>query len=473
MKAPQPSTGQAKFLSGSTMRHIVVMTASASAGLFAIFAADFINIFYLNQLGQVEVAAAAGYATTLFFFLISFGIGLSIAATALIAPALGANDMARAKRLTWNVHIFTFAATLFVAALLWPFLGSFTAILGATGKTQELAVTYLQIVVPSTAFLTTGMVSAAVLRSVGDARRSMWVTLFGAIATMILDPIFIFGFGLGIEGAAIASSIARFVLMMTGIYGVRNVHNMLSPDTSGSFWADTRALGAVAIPAVITNVASPFANAYVTGAIAPFGDEAISGWTIVSRLIPVAFVGIFALTGSVAPIIGQNLGARNFTRVRSALNNALLFTAIYTSVVWLILAISYSEVATLMKAQGQARELMRFFCLWLTPLFGFMGVLFIANAGFNNLGRPQFAAYLNWGRATIGTIPLVMIGATYSAKGVLLAQMLGAIGFGLLAIFLCFRYVDRLERKNTKAEEAVAPKIASRWWFWPASTPRA
>ena len=71
------------------------------------------------------------------------------------------------------------------------------------------------------------MTASGVLRSVGDAQRSMHVTLGGAIVNVILDPIFIFVLGLGIHGAAIASVIARFAVMAIGLWGVIRVHDML------------------------------------------------------------------------------------------------------------------------------------------------------------------------------------------------------------------------------------------------------
>ena len=81
--APQaPSGQQAKFVTGSTMRHVIVMTATGSIGLIAVFVVDALNLFYISLLGQQELAAAIGYAGTLLFFSTSIAIGLSIAATA-------------------------------------------------------------------------------------------------------------------------------------------------------------------------------------------------------------------------------------------------------------------------------------------------------------------------------------------------------------------------------------------------------
>ena len=83
----------------------------------------------------------------------------------------------------------------------------------------------------------------------------------------------------------------------------------------------------------------------------------------------------------------------------------------------------------------------------LAPLFVFMGALFIANAAFNTLGQPVTSTALNWGRATLGTVPFVIAGgAMAGAGGVLAGHMVGGIAFGVLGVVLCYRMIDRLER---------------------------
>lgn len=460
-----------KFTAGSTMHHIIVMTSSAAAGLLGIFLAEFANLYFLSLLGEVEVAAAIGYAGSIVFFTISTGIGLSIAATALTAPALGAGDHATAERLTLNVHLFSAAMSSLLALLLWWFVPTLLTQLGASGRTHELATGYLRILIPSMPVLALAMCSAAVLRAAGDAKRSMYVTLCGALANAALDPILIFVLGLGVDGAAIASVIARFVMMGAGFYGLIKIQRLLTRPEFHHFWPDVRAIAAIAVPAILTNIAAPVNNAYVTVALAPFGDSAVAGWAIIGRIIPLAFVGIFAMSGAVGPVLGQNLGASAFDRVRGAFTNALIVVGLYTAAAWVSLALLHEHIAAFFNVSGEAAELIGFFCLWLSPAFAFLGGLFIANAALNNLGRPQLPAVLNWGRATIGTIPFVMLGGHYfGSSGVLAGNMVGALLFGLLAVALCYRHIARLDAQGSP------PPPASRRWLsrtlWPFSSPR-
>ena len=89
---------QAKFLQGNLFRHITVMSATTSIGLIGIFFVDFLDMIFISMLGQTELAAAVGYAGAILFFTSSFGIGMAIAAGALVAKALGAGKEAEARQ---------------------------------------------------------------------------------------------------------------------------------------------------------------------------------------------------------------------------------------------------------------------------------------------------------------------------------------------------------------------------------------
>ncbi len=201
-----------------------------------------------------------------------------------------------------------------------------------------------------------------------------------------------------------------------------------------------------AVPAVLANVATPAGGAYVTVAMSQFSDSAVAGWAVIGRIIPIAFGAIFALSGAIGPIIGQNLGARQFARVRSALYGGLAFAACITATAWLVLALAAPALVRLFNASGEAAELIVFFCRWLAPLFVFFGTLFVCNAACNTLGRPHYATALNWGRATLGTIPFVTLGAHWGAKGVLVGHMAGGIAFGVVAVLVVYRLIAGLER---------------------------
>jgi hypothetical protein len=129
-------------------------------------------------------------------------------------------------------------------------------------------------------------------------------------------------------------------------------------------------------------------QAFVTRAMAEFGEAAVAGMAIVARLTPVAFGVIFALSGAVGPIIGQNAGAGEGARVRRAYRDALLFTAVVVVPISLILFLLRGPIVALFDAEGVTVELVYLFCGPLALAFFFNGMLFVSNAAFNNLGHP-------------------------------------------------------------------------------------
>jgi len=447
-RPPRANATAPKFVNGSLLRHILVMTGTGALGLVAIFIGDLANIFFLSLLEDTAIVAAVGYASSIIFLTISIGIGLAIAATALVSPALGAGRRVRARRLAASSLSWTFIVSCVLALAVWLSISTLLGWLGATGRTHDLASSYLTILVPALPPLALGMTASAILRSVGDARRAMNVTLFGALVNIALDPVLIFGLGLGIEGAAMASAISRFAVFGVGLYGVIHVHRLMARPRLNHILTDVRPLAGVAIPAIATNVATPAANAYVTAAISGYGDSAVAGWAIIGRVMPVAFGAIYSLSGAIGPIIGQNYGARDADRMRRTLSLSIAVTFCFTACAWLVLALMANSIVDAFRAQGEAAELIRLFCYWLAPLFAFLGVLFLSNATFNTLGRPQISTALNWGRATIGTVPFVMAGGHYAgAQGVLAGNFAGGIVFGLIGAMLGYGLIDKISRQ--------------------------
>lgn len=457
-----PGRQQGKFVSGPTMKHVVSMTATGSVGLIAVFFVDALNLFYISMLGVQELAAAIGFAGTLLFFTISVPIGFTIATSALVSRALGRGDREEAARLGGASILFIAITTIAITIAIWPFLSELVGLLGARGATQELATRFLQIVMPSMPLVAVGMGTTGIMRGAGDARRAMYVTLAGAIVAAILDPILIFGLGLGLEGAAMTTLFSRSVLLAVGIYGAHRVHRLMKMPDAAQLAAAVRPFFSIGIPALLTQIATPVGNAYVTVQIAAFGDDAVAGWAIVGRLIPVAFGAIFALSGAVGPILGQNYGARRFERVRAALRDAFVFVTLYVLGVWALLALFAGPIAALFDAVGEARDIVVFFCLFAAGTFLFNGALFVGNAAFNNLGYPGYSTLLNWGRSTLGVIPFVWVGAQYfGAEGVIAGWALGAVVFGLVAVILAFRTVAKIGSAPPPSMPQPAPPPAA------------
>lgn len=456
-----PPAASARFVTGSTMRHVLTMTAASSAGLMAVFFVDVLNLLYISMLGHKELAAAIGYSGTLMFFSTSFAIGLTIATTAQVSRALGRGDGDEAAKLGGAGLLLLAIIMTVITALMFAFARPLLVLIGADGETLTIALRFMRMVLPSLPLMAIGMSAAGLLRAKGDAKRSMYVTLTAAFVTAALDPVFIFLLDLKMDGAAIVTNLSRLVLFGTGLYWAGKVHGLIALPSATVVRAAARPYFAIGIPAVMTQLATPVGNAWVTRAIASFGDEAVAGWAIVGRLTPVAFGAIFALSGAVGPILGQNFGARRFDRIASAMRDSFKVVVVYCLVVWGLLALFHNQISDLFGAVGATRDFIRFFCLFVAGTFLFNGLLFVANAAFNNLGYPLYSTLSNWGRSTLGVIPFVSVGASlHGANGAMAGSGLGAALFGVGAAIVCFRVLKGLEARNPPDISAGPPPAA-------------
>ncbi|ACL62004.1 MATE family efflux transporter [Methylobacterium nodulans] len=451
------AAGEAAFVTGSTLRHVVVMGATGSVGLMAVFAVDLLSLLYVSWLGDPLLTAAVGFATILQVFAVAINIGMMIAVGALVSRALGAGDRAAARRIAASALVLTLAASLIVLAVLLPLLDPLLRLIGAGPDSVPIARRFLLISLPSVPLMALGMGLSGVLRAVADARRAMAVTIGGAAVTALLDPLLIFGLGLGLDGAALSVVAARLAFAGVGWHGAVSVHRMVARPRGRAVLADAPEVLRIALPAVLTNLAPPVASAFQAQVMAGFGTEAVAANTVIERLIPVAFGGLFALSGAVGPILGQNWGAQRFDRMRRILRDCVLVTAVYILAVWLALVLGREAIARSFALDGEAARIVGVFCLVGGGIWLFNGLLFVANAAFNNLGFPLLSTAFNWGRATLGTMPFAVLGAHLGGpEGVIVGVGAGSLIFGAAALIGAVRVVGVLERRPVPAGTGAA-----------------
>jgi len=440
-------TTTAKFVQGSLMRHIIVMASTSAFGLMSIFMVDLLDMWFISLLGDPALVAAVGFASTLTFLATSISIGTSIAAGALVSRSLGAKDREKARQFAINVLIIAAIVSVLTVTIIMLSLDQLLYWLGAKGNVAAVAKDYLQIVLPAAILLAVGLGASAVLRAVGDAKGAMLCTLSGGVVNAILDPILIFSLELGVTGAAIASVFARLAVFTYALYRVHYKHRLLTIPTIASFKSCLRPILHIALPGIITNMATPLGNAYVTSAIAVYGSSYVAGYAVLGRLTPVCFGFVFSLSGAIGPILGQNFGARQWDRIERTLSDSLLIMVVFCTGVSALLWLVQDFVINAFKLNFQAADIVTLFCTYLAITFVFNGMLFTANATFNNLNSPRIASTLSVGKATIGTIPFVMLGSYYwQAHGVLIGQAVGSVLFGVLAYWMALLKVKRMRK---------------------------
>ena len=444
-------TNRAKFTTGSTMRHVVVMTLSGSLGLSFMFLVDFLALFWVSRLKDEALIAAIGFAGTLQFFVVSISIGMMIGAVALVSRTLGMGKVQRARRIATSAMIYGIGAQVVIAALVYVFRYPLLRLSGAEGEVLEVAASFLQISLPSLPMIAAGMMAGAILRALGDALRSMLVTSSAGLVAVVLDPLFILYMGWGVEGAAAVIVISRAAMAAVGLYWLLHTHKMLTRPALPDMALYLKPFAVIAVPAIATQISTPFGNWVLVRAMAEHGDSAVAGLGVVMRLTILSFGGIFALSGAIGGIIGQNAGAGLQDRVSGAYMDAIKFCAVYTGVAWVLLAVFADQVASVFGLSGEGAQIVHVFSMYAAGSFVFTGALFVSNTAFNNLGRPLWATVVNWTRDGLLMGPLAFVmGAGFGAAGVVMAQALANTLVGLVAGWIGWRFV--------KAGKGIEPR---------------
>ena len=444
------------------MRHVVVMTTTASVGFLFLFLVDFLTLFYISLLRDVRLVAGVGLASFVQHLVSAVAIGLSVAATALVSRALGARDRPLARSRTTSCLTASFLTLTVLAAAVFVFRHEAIGLLMDPGPATEIASRYLAWILPSLPLLGLGIGTAAILRAEGDARRALIVTMVAGGVAFVLDPLVILGLGLGVDGAASVLIVSRIVTALVGLHFVVRVHQLAAPLRPAGVLRDLREIFAVGVPAVLAQLSTPSGFLLLTAWVGRFGDSAVAGWSVVTRMVVLGFSGIIALAVAVGGIFGQNYGARKLDRLKATYRDSLAFGVLYALVAWAILWLAADLVVLAFGMSGEGARIVRAFCRLGAGGFVLAGAAYVATAAFNNLGRPLWATVLNWSRAglAVPAVLLLMVGTlggrailfSLEGPGVVYAYAVGSSLAGVIGGILGWRFVAGLARRNRPAD---------------------
>lgn len=456
-----PQTEEGRFTTGSTMRHVVVMTTTASVGFMFLFLVDFLALFYISLLRDVRLVAAVGLASFVQHVVSAVAIGLAVAATALVSQALGARNRSLARSRTTSCLAASFVTLTVIAGAVFVFRQEAVGLLIEAGPVTEVASRYLAWILPSLPLLGIGISTAAILRAEGDARRALIVTMVAGGVAFVLDPLVILGLGLGVDGAAWVVILARLVTALVGLHFLIGVHGLAAPLRVAGVSRDLRAIFAVGGPAVLAQLSTPSGFLLLTAWVGRFGDSAVAGWSVVTRLVVLGFSGIIALSVAVGGIFGQNYGARKLERVEATFRDSVVFGVLYALAAWAVLWIGTDAVVWAFGMSGEGARIVRAFCRIGAGGFVLAGAAYVATAAFNNLGRPLWATMLNWSRAglaipamlllAVGTLEGRVILFALDGPGVVYAQALGSSLVGVIGAGVGWRFVKAVARERLSA----------------------
>lgn len=300
--------------------------------------------------------------------------------------------------------ILTVVFTLFSDPLLYMF--------GASDSTITYASSYLKVYVLGSVFvlITTGM--NAYITSQGFAKTAMFTTLIGAGLNIVLDPIFIFVFKMGVQGAALATIISQAVSafwvfkFLTGkqtVLKLKKKNMRIRPAVIGPIMA----LGVS--PFIMQSTESLISICFNTSLLKYGGDVAVGSMTILSSVMQFAMMPLHGVTQGMQPIVSFNYGAKNMDRVRKAFKITLITCLVYTTVIWMAVEIKPEFFAKIFSSE---EELIAYSAWALRIYLGsicLFGAQIACQQTFVALGKAVHSLFLAVLRKIILLIPLIYI----------------------------------------------------------------
>ena len=460
---------KAKLTEGSVGRHLVNMAVPILFGITTMMAQSIIDAWFLGQVGD-RALAAFSFGFPILMVITSVAIGLGAGTSSVVARAIGSDDHRRARRLSTDSLLLSFMITACMALIGILTIDPLFRLLGAPADMLPMISSFMTILYCGVPFLVVGMVGTSSMRATGDTVLPGKLMMAGALLNVILDPIFIFGFGpvpaMGLDGAAIAALIARGLMFVGTVYFLVTRLDMVSfnkpdPGELKKSWLDILHVG---LPAAGTNAIIPVTMTLITAMIARYGPEAVAGFGVASRLESLVLVIFYALSSVIGPFVGQNLSAQKGERIQRSLKLCTVFCLGIGLAIAALLALAAGFVPTLFSQNPAVTDVTRLF-LWIAPIsYGAYGVVMVMNAAFNGLGKPMPAVYISTIRMVVLYLPLAFLGQQlFDIAGIFGAYAIANILSGVIGYLWAKRTAhDILAVADVHADAATGHKEQER-----------
>lgn len=280
------------------------------------------SIYIGHGLGD-DAMSALGIALPIMTIIAAVGMLVGAGSASRISIFLGMGDKEAAEKIIGNAFVLSILFSGITIILLSVFLDPLLLLVGATDKTFPYAHEFLRYFLPGSIFSTMCFGFNNMMRASGYPQKAMYTMLLSVIANIIIAPIFIFGFGWGMKGAALATVISMFISLCFVMHHFLNRNSMLRLRTT-HFKLDSRivkAIVSIGLSPFFIQLASATVVFLIIHSLQSYGgDIAIGAYNIANKLVMIIIMIIVGLTQGMQPIVGYNYGAKNMARVRETVN---------------------------------------------------------------------------------------------------------------------------------------------------------
>lgn len=431
------------------------MTLPMVIGIFAMMAFGAVDTFFIGLMGSQELAAIS-FSMPVTMVIVNLVIGLSIGTSVLVSSAIGKEGMKNAARKSTDSLLYSILIVAIVSIVGYLTVDPLFEALGATELTLPYIHQYMDIWYLCVGFMVVPIIGNSVIRATGDTKWPSILMMGSGLINVILDPIFIFGFGpvpaMGIQGAAIATAIswaAGFVGALWLLYYREHLITFSLPPIGEllRFWVTVTKIG---LPISIANMMMPLAVAALTRLVSEYGELAVAGLGAGTRLESFAMVVPFAITAALSPFMAQNIGAGNMKRAHEALLECIKFIMLFQLAILVIFGGGAFWLSQIFSSDPEVVKVTRFY-LWIMPLgMGFYGILIVLNTAFNAAHRADRTLLTSLIRILVFYIPLAWLGGKLlGLPGTLIGASLGNACGAAIGWYL----YKHTEMKKAQAEE--------------------
>ena len=280
---------------------------------------NIVDSMFVARVSETALTAVS-LAFPLQNLLIAFGVGTGVGMASYLSRKLGEKDTETATKAAGNGITLAVITWVLFAILGLTIVKPFMALFTDDAELLGLSTSYSEIVMIFSFFMLLSMMNERILQGTGDSFSSMLSQMTGAITNIILDPVFIFVFKMGVNGAAIATVIGQAVGCAVSLYFViRNKYIKIKPQHLKLEKRMVASIYSVGAPTIITNSIGTVMTGAMNAILIGFSTTAVSVFSVYFKLQSFVFMPIFGLSSGMVPIIAYNYGARKKKRVMSTI----------------------------------------------------------------------------------------------------------------------------------------------------------
>lgn len=423
------------------------------------FIGVFVNALY-NIVDRIFIGQGVGSVALsgisvifpIMLIVMGFGMLIGIGAGVIVSINMGRRDMIKAEKVLGSSFLLMILISLLITVVGFSIKGPMLRSFGATAETIAYANDYLNIILAGSIFQVVGFSLNNIIRSEGNARIAMYSMLISAGTNLILDPLFIFVFDMGVKGAAYASVISMMVLTAWVLMHFRSSKSVLKLRTKNIVF-DRKILleiTAIGMAPFFMQIANSFVQGMLNTKLIAFGgDLAVGAMGIINSVLTLIIMAIVAVNMATQPIISFNFGAKSFSRVKEALRISMTVATIISVFAFIVVQTIPESIVKLFNSVDI--ELLNFgrngikLSLIALPIIGFQVV---AGNFFQSMGNARIAVFLTLLRQVLILIPLLFFLPNFlGLNGIWIAMPISDICSAIVVFFILTKQWKKLNNQ--------------------------